>query len=489
MNLSTLLDGISDLPAGSAALEFQGLHSDSRKIASGDLFVALKGYRVDGHSYAAAAGSAGAVAVLAEDASLVDPGIEIPVIPCPELRLQLGGIASRFFGNPSRQMKVVGITGTNGKTSTTYFCKVALESAGFRVGLIGTIENIIGEHREVSVNTTPDALELQRLFRRMLDAGIEAVVMEVSSHALSLGRVLGTSFDVGLFTNITEDHLDFHGSMGEYLKSKLLFLDYMKKSGKENAAVVINRDIEFNTEVMASVRSSGVPCLSFGMGDGDYAIFDAVAELQGTSYTLRNLGESYPVRLSARGFFSIPNSAGALAVAHLCGVELSRAIDSIKEVSIPGRFELVPGSGNFLVVVDYAHTEDALSNLILSARKLNPSRILTVFGCGGDRDRKKRPLMARAAEFGSDIVFITSDNPRSEEPEAIISDILKGIAVPDDHRVVVDRAEAIEAAIREAEAGDIVLIAGKGHEDYQIFRHEMIHFSDRETAVEILERL
>ena len=488
MKLAVLLDGFCD-PAGDLPdLNITGMQTDSRRIEEGNLFVALSGHRVDGHTFALKARDAGAAAVLAQDADRIDSGIGIPVIPFPEVADLLGPVASRFFGDPSSRMTVVGITGTNGKTSTTYFCRAALEGAGMRAGLIGTIENVIGETRENSVNTTPDALELQRLFYRMLQAGCDAVVMEVSSHALSLGRVLGTSFDVGLFTNITEDHLDFHGSMDAYLEAKLLFLEYLKK-GAGGSSVLVNTDIEYRDRVMEAVRASGIPCRTFGQGEADYCVENASAKLQGTSYTLRRGGISVDVDLAARGFFAVPNSAGALAAAEMAGADLEKAAVSVAGVSIPGRFELVPGSGDFLVVVDYAHTDDALKNLIDSARRLNPSRVLTVFGCGGDRDRKKRPLMAKAAEAGSDLLFITSDNPRTEDPDAIIRDILEGIRNLDIHRVVPDRAQAIEAAIREAREGDIVLIAGKGHEDYQIFRDRTIHFSDRETAAAVLECL
>ena len=521
-----LSEGCSADPLGCAIC---AISADSRLVRPGTLFIALKGAKSDGRAFITHAIASGAAAVLVEEVSSVPVMSPVPFIVYPDIRKDLWKLAVRFYGDPSRDMTVIGVTGTNGKTSTTYFMKAILEAAGLPTGLIGTIQHIIGEERETAANTTPDALKLQELLARMRGAGMQAVVMEVSSHGLALGRTEGIHFDGGVFTNITEDHLDFHNTMEEYVAAKLLFVDQLVRSAKRDKWICCNRDIQYGDVVKKKIAESGLPAWYFGVGHGavsaghgagcgypapprmaesaghgagceasgageippKYVLaLDEVANIHETSYTLsaEGIGETR-VRLAARGYFSIYNSLAASSSALARGIAPDIMARGMADVRIPGRFELVPNTRGFLVAVDYAHTDDALVNLISSARLLEPKRIITVFGCGGDRDRKKRPLMARAASSLSDIVVVTSDNPRTENPDAIIEDIMPGITDNARARVCADRAEAIRLAIREAREGDIVLIAGKGHEDYQIFADRTIHFDDREAAAEALSAL
>jgi len=479
----------SDRDAGITSIE-----TDSRKVGPGCLFIAMKGAKADGHGHIPAAIERGAAAILVEDAAFLQGQESVPHLHCPAIREDLWKLASAFYGNPTRDLTVIGITGTNGKTSTTYYLKGILDAAGIPAGLIGTIQYIVGDHVEKAVNTTPDALELQRLFARMRDAGLQSVVMEVSSHALSLGRVKGVHFDAAVFTNITEDHLDFHGSMENYVDAKLLFLEYLAASCKSVKHVCCNSSIQFGERVHPRIASSGISVRYFGVSSEfeagqpvpDVAVIDETASLERTSFVLKTSDAGIPVSLEARGFFNVYNSLAAACAALAVGIPLGQIPGGLSRVRIPGRFELVENTRGILVAVDYAHTDDALSNLIRSARRLEPARVITVFGCGGDRDRKKRPLMGHAASSLSDLVIVTSDNPRSEDPDAIIRDIMPGIIDPEKAIIEPDRRRAIFRAVSLARRGDIVLIAGKGHEDYQIFRDRTIHFDDREVAREAL---
>lgn len=483
MKLGELLEQLGLDGRDYAGSEISGITADSRQVAPGMLFVALAGERVDGHAYAVQAAQAGAAAVLAEDASRIG-SCGVPVFEYRQLARELYKIACHFYGYPSSRLTVIGVTGTNGKTSTVFFIKNILQTAGRRAGLIGTIHNEIGDLIVPAVNTTPDALSLQKLLAEMVDAGMDSVVMEVSSHALALERVGGIEFDTAVFTNLTEDHLDFHGTMEAYVGAKLRFLDCLIKSRKPNKRVCCNSRIEFRDRVFAAIDASGLPCWTFGVdASADFSAEEITADLQRTAYRLHGPSGSAAVSLEARGYFAVYNSLAAAAAASACGTALDAIAAGLQPVQIPGRFEIVSGRDPRLVVVDYAHTDDALTNLIDAARRLNPSRILTVFGCGGDRDRRKRPLMAKAAAAGSDLLFVTSDNPRSEDPEKILDDVFAGLAdsaVP--ARRIVDRAEAIRAALDAAQPGDVVLIAGKGHETYQIFADRTVHFDDREVA-------
>jgi len=480
--------------------DINAVTADSRRVLPGTLFIAQKGAKSDGHAFIPQAIGLGASAIILEDARFVPPGCAVPWVVCADIRSRCARLAAHFYDHPTRSLTVVGVTGTNGKTSTTYYLKAILEAAGIPAGLIGTIEHIIGNERETAANTTPDALKLQELFARMRAAGMRAAVMEVSSHGLALGRTEGIEFDGAIFTNITEDHLDFHKTMEDYLAAKLLFADQLEAGAKPHKWYCCNRDIQYGGTVKARLRKGGLPVWYFsadgnGGNDGEagaHSVYarDAVASIDETAYTLCHGDAAIAqVRLASRGYFNIYNSLAAASAALALGIAPEIIARGMAGVRIPGRFELVPNDRGFLVAVDYAHTDDALANLLSSARRLDPKRIITVFGCGGDRDRAKRPRMARAASSLSDMVIVTSDNPRTEDPDAIIQDILPGIVAADRARVVPDRAEAIRAALREAQKGDIVLIAGKGHENYQIFADRTIHFDDREAAAEALAAL
>lgn len=474
--------------------EITSVETDSRKVTPGCLFVAMKGTKADGHAHIPGALARGAAAVIVEDPAAIGAESTVPHLCCTTIRTDLWKLAAAFYGDPTRSLCVIGVTGTNGKTSTTYYLKGILDAAGMPAGLIGTIQYVVGDHVETAVNTTPDALELQRLFARMRDAGLRAVVMEVSSHALVLGRVKGVHFDTAIFTNLTEDHLDFHGTMENYVDAKLLFLDYLAASCKTKTSVCCNSAIQFGERVHPRIAASGLPVWYFGVASEaaagqpapDVVAVDETASLDRTAYLLTAPAGKVLVSLAARGYFNIYNSLAAASAALAVGASLETVREGMAGVRIPGRFELVDNTRGFLVAVDYAHTDDALSNLIRSARRLEPARVITVFGCGGDRDRKKRSLMGRAASSLSDLVIVTSDNPRSEDPEAIIRDIMPGIVDPEKALIEPDRRQAIRKAVEMARQGDIVLIAGKGHEDYQIFSDRTIHFDDREVAREAL---
>ena len=490
MKLKELLSGFDvGIEAGDNPDVFE-IRSDSRKISDGELFIALKGENADGHMFADEAYRNGASAILAEDAATISSKIKIPVIEIKNLKTEIYKIACPFYYNPSSKMSVIGVTGTNGKTSTTYFIKKILESMGLKVGLIGTIKHMIGEKSITAANTTPDALELQKLLYRMWDDGVKVVVMEVSSHALTLKRVAGIEFDVSVFTNLTEDHLDFHKNMANYVAAKLSFIDYLKKSSKSRKWICYNSSIEYLEQLKNKVESSAIPYWTYGIDStSDFRAVSPLATLQDTKFYLESLNGNGQINLQARGFFTIYNCLAAFASTAALGAGMEN-FKTAASVSIPGRFEIIKNNKGFLVVVDYAHTPDALLNLIEAAEKLKPERIITVFGCGGDRDKKKRPIMGKIAITNSDYVVVTSDNPRSENPSGIIDAILKGIQNSEKPFVALeDRRNAIEFAVKEAKTGDIVLIVGKGHETYQIFKNRTIHFDDREEALKALETI
>jgi len=486
MLISELFDGLIRIDQAVASINVAGVETDSRKVTSGSLFIALKGATVDGHNYLKQAELNGAVVLCVEEMPIED--YKIPIVCFSKVKEALHIIASRFFEHPSKNMKIIGITGTNGKTSTTFYVRAILEQAGVKTGLIGTIHNIIGDTVEKSINTTPDALELQRLLARMRDENVSAVVMEVSSHGLSLNRVGSVHFDFAAITNLTEDHLDFHKTMANYIGAKLSFLNLLRIGDISQKKFIYNNDIEFKDQVLSAIKTSGLSNWSYCVeGEGDFTATQVVANLNETSFLLTSPSGEERFSLSSRGYFTIENALAAISLAVAYGLTLEDCKIGLKNVRIPGRFEIISDSHPFLVVVDYAHTDDALKSLIEASMKLAPNKIITVFGCGGDRDRKKRPLMGRVAAKLSDFVFITNDNPRSEDPTLIIEDVVGGINPQfQDYEVIEDRAIAIKKAIVMAKPNDIVLIAGKGHEDYQINRDEIVHFSDRETAEKVL---
>lgn len=476
--------------SGNQRVIITGLTDDSRKVESGSLFVAVKGEKVDGHTFLDRVVDAGAAAVVVERGVAVGP---VAAVRVEDSRGALGILGSRFYRDPSKALRMIGVTGTNGKTTTTYIVKTMLESASRRVGLIGTVVYLIGNESVPASHTTPGALELQQLFSRMVEARLDTVAMEVSSHALALDRTAGSEFDVAVFTNLTQDHLDFHVDMERYFQAKLKLFVELGQTGavKPRKRAIVNIDDSWGVRIC---RACTVPVWTYGLHhEADLRAEDVKLSAAGTTFTLRSPGGSCLIQSRLVGEHNVYNLLAAIGVALHEGLTLDRVRSAVGTVSnVPGRFELVEEDQDFTVVVDYAHTEDALIRLLSAAQALRTGRIITVFGCGGDRDRTKRPKMGRVAVQYSDMVVLTSDNPRTEDPASILSEVEVGVkdALIDRMQVqycmIADRRAAIEAAIREARAGDMVLIAGKGHEDYQILGTTKHHFDDREVAREAI---
>jgi UDP-N-acetylmuramoyl-L-alanyl-D-glutamate--2,6-diaminopimelate ligase len=462
-------------------LEITGIKYDSRQVSRGDLFVAIKGFKTDGHLYIGKAMENGASAVVIEDEKYCSD--QYPWIFVANSRSALADLSAAFYDYPSRKFTLIGVTGTNGKTTTTNLIAKIFEDQGKKVGLIGTIHNRIGDKIIPVERTTPESSDLQKLFQEMVENDVNYVVMEVSSHALDLERVRGSEFDIAVFTNLTQDHLDYHQTMEEYYQAKAKLF---KGMGTKNVKfAVINGDDSWGQKLLKETESAKI---SYGI---DYEV-DVKAEnikisASGVSY---HIGTN-PVKLQLTGKFNVYNSLAALTVALAEGVSLKDAIASLEKVSgIAGRFQLVEGTEDFAVIVDYAHTPDSLVNILTTAREFARGRIITVFGCGGDRDRSKRPLMGKAAAQYSDYCIVTSDNPRSEDPERIIKDILPGleeIMDKDKYQTIIDRKRAIEEAINLARKDDIIIIAGKGHETYQEIKGRKYPFDDKRVAEEILK--
>jgi UDP-N-acetylmuramoyl-L-alanyl-D-glutamate--2,6-diaminopimelate ligase len=466
--------------------------ADSREVKEGSLFVCLTGVHVDGHSFAKSAAEHGAAAILAEKPVDVPEGTT--VIYVGDVRKAMEDITPYFFDYPSRKMRMIGVTGTNGKTTSTHIIAHILRNEGYKVGVIGTIHWLIDDEEHPIHNTTPDVITLQKILYTMANAGVKYVSMEVSSHALSLNRVAGCEFDTAVFTNLTEDHLDYHKTMENYAKAKsILFQMVSAKTHYKNLkAAVVNTDDPWSS-VMSDAAYNGptfCPIISYGIEKpADLQAVHIKFTSHSASFDLKFQDNLYPVHTNLAGRFNVYNTLAAMASALAEGVHLDHIIRAISTFrSVPGRFELINEGQPFAVVVDYAHTPDGLENILKTAREITKGRIITVFGCGGDRDRKKRPIMGGIAARYSDIAVVTSDNPRSEDPKFIVSEVVEGVkeeaaSHPDfKYEVLVDRREAIQRAIALAEADDIVLIAGKGHETYQILRDKTIHFDDREEA-------
>ncbi|MEN8208892.1 MAG: UDP-N-acetylmuramoyl-L-alanyl-D-glutamate--2,6-diaminopimelate ligase [Candidatus Fermentibacteria bacterium] len=480
MILSDLLRNTGvQLPGNLARLEITSIEDDSRNIVEGSLFVALRGFETDGHDHIEQALDRGAAAVLAENQ--VSDDYRICVNPDNDNRAILSLIASRFYDYPWDELVTVGITGTNGKTSTARMLQWIFERQGIQCGIMGTIGHLVGGEHVKAEMTTPGALATAAMMREMVKKNDRCCIMEVSSHALALCRVDDVRFDAALFTNITQDHLDFHGSMEDYLNSKKHLFDLLKNDGSS----------------IIGTYSSGFPSIegavTFGPRENDtYRIDDIFGELGRIAFRLHADGASLPVEMNIPGKFNIFNAAGALAAAIELGIDPLAASQSLKDFpGVPGRFQSVDLGQDYLVAVDYAHTPDALERILRQASELTANRVIIVFGAGGDRDSSKRPIMGRIAESIADIVIITSDNPRTEAPDSIIRDITDGLSSEYQCRIIVepDRQAAIRSAISIAETGDVVIIAGKGHEDYQILGKEKIHFDDREEAAAALKEM
>jgi UDP-N-acetylmuramoyl-L-alanyl-D-glutamate--2,6-diaminopimelate ligase len=464
--------------------EITAVRYDSRRVAPGNLFVAVRGACFDGHSFIEQAVDKGASAVVGEQPGLSQRATTIVV---PDSREALARLAATFYGDPSRKLKVIGVTGTNGKSTTTFLIKHLLERANQATGLIGTVQYEVGQRVLPAQRTTPESLDLQELLSQCVEAGCRNVVIEVSSHALSQGRAKEIAFDVGAFTNLTQDHLDFHQGMKSYFEAKAHLFESLRDNPKKEKVAVINIDDPYGQQLVARFGRD-LPTFTYGMGArAEFRASNFKVEMNGSSYQLDTKEKSYLVRLPLIGRFNIYNSLAALAAAHAIGVDTRTSVSALaKAPQIPGRLEAVPARRQFQVFVDYAHTDDALLNVVKTCRDLRPSRLILVFGCGGNRDTAKRPLMGAVADQYADYAIITSDNPRKEDPEAIVRDIEAGFKHKN-YEKIVDRKKAISRAIALAQPKDIVLIAGKGHEKYQEFSDHTIPFDDVEVAARALE--
>jgi UDP-N-acetylmuramoyl-L-alanyl-D-glutamate--2,6-diaminopimelate ligase len=459
-----------------------GLDFDSRRIGPGEVFFAFPGSRADGRKFAQDAVARGAAAVASESDAppeLADAWIQV------EHGRQALALASRnFYGRPDERIRLTGITGTNGKTTTSYVLDSILRAAGYTTAVIGTIEYHLAGRILPALNTTPESLELVRLFGELEKEGGTHAVMEVSSHALALGRVYGFHFHTAVFTNLTRDHLDFHQTMEAYFGAKQMLFE--GAGGPAPAFAVVNRDDEHGRKLRFSPKTRTV---WYGLGqDAGLRARHISYSFDGLRFDMQHGKERLPVASPLIGKINVYNILAAAGAAFSYEIAPEAILEGIARLqAVPGRFERVDQGQPFMVVVDYAHTDDALRNVIAVARGLNPKRVITLFGCGGDRDRSKRPLMGQAAAEASDFVILTSDNPRSEDPLTIMNDALVGIRRTDvPHVVDPDRAAAIARALKEARAGDIVILAGKGHETYQILKDRTIPFDDREVAKEVL---
>jgi UDP-N-acetylmuramoyl-L-alanyl-D-glutamate--2,6-diaminopimelate ligase len=488
--LAELLEGITYELRGSLNGAVTDIVCDSRKVTPGALYVCASGYPADRHEFIPQAAEAGAIAAIIEAGRQVQSPKGFPLIAVSDTRAALADISVRFWENPSSRLDLYGVTGTNGKTTSTYLLSQILGQAGQRTGVIGTMGAFLDGEPIPSDRTTPEANDLQRLLDEMANRGAQAVAMEVSSHALALGRVRGCRFAGAVFTNLTQDHLDFHHTFEEYFQAKaLLFTEYADETGPDFRAA-INVDDADGKRLFPLVRGQKV---SFGITPlADVRVEEVELSPKGARFRLVSPWGATEMRLPLMGNFNVSNALGVAALALSVGIPFDDVVSSLSAAKgVPGRFEQVDEGQPFSVVVDYAHTPDGLENVLRTARGITPGRVICVFGCGGDRDPGKRPKMGRIAGDLSDVAFVTSDNPRSENPDAIIVQILGGITSDTPARVeaIADRREAIYAAIQEARPGDLVMIAGKGHEDYQIFAHETVHFDDREVAREALHAL
>ena len=479
MRLDELLAGYGDARVvGDATVEIGDLAYDSRKASPGTLFFCVRGEKADGHEFAPRVVAEGAAALVVEREL---PDLAVPQAVVPDSRAAMAPLAARFWGDPTAELRMVGVTGTNGKTTTAFLVHEILRAADVRCGLLGTVKQIVGGVEKEVERTTPEAIELQSTFRQMLEGGDEACAMEVSSHAMTLHRADAIHFEVALFTNLTQDYLDFHADMEDYFLAKRRLFELAPKTA------IVNVDDPYGQRLAEEFE-----CVTFSAegAEADYSARDVEFDASGASF---RVGE-VQLRTGMPGHFNVANALGAFAAAEAMGVGAEIAAAGLARAArVPGRFEPIDEGQGFSVLVDYAHTPDSLENVLRAARRLTKGRVIAVFGAGGDRDRDKRPKMGRAGGELSDLLVVTSDNPRSEDPEKIVSEVAGGASGADsaaELEVVVDRREAIALALGRARPGDTVVIAGKGHEQGQEFENgRKIPFDDREVAREELRKL
>jgi UDP-N-acetylmuramoyl-L-alanyl-D-glutamate--2,6-diaminopimelate ligase len=476
MRLDELVAGLPGARiVGDGGIEISELEYDSRKASPGTLFFCVRGQKADGHEFAPRVVEEGAAALVVER-ELTD--LAVPQVVVEDSRAAMAPLAAAFYGHPTRELRVVGVTGTNGKTTTAFLVREILRAAEFPCGLLGTVKQVVGGVEKEVVRTTPEAIELQATFRQMLEGGDEACAMEVSSHAMALHRADAIDFEVALFTNLTQDHLDFHADMEDYFLAKRKLFE----AGPGTA--IVNVDDPYGRRL-----ASEFECVTFSAeGNGaDYSAREVEFDASGATFSVGEMR----LRTGLPGHFNVANALGAFAAAEAMGVgsEIA-AVGLARAARVPGRFEPIDEGQGFSVLVDYAHTPDSLENVLRAARRLTTGKLISVFGAGGDRDRDKRPKMGRAAAGLSDLVVVTSDNPRSEDPEAIVAEVAAGAEGAKELEIVIDRRKAIALALGRAEPGDTVVIAGKGHEQGQEFEDgRKIPFDDREVAREELWKL
>lgn len=486
MNLNCLLKGIDyDVKKGNDQVVINNLQYNSKNVTEGDVFFCIKGFKTDGHNYAESAVNKGARVIVCEDDICINSEKDFSIIKVKDSRKALALSASNFYDNPSKKFKIIGITGTNGKTTTTYMIKSILEEAGYKVGLIGTIANYIGDKKIKTERTTPESLELQKLFSDMAKEKVDYCVMEVSSHSLSLDRVYGVNFDYGIFTNLTQDHLDFHKTFENYYNAKL-------KLFKSSKFIAVNMDDNYGKRILSDVNFiKDINKFTYSIKDNsELKAYNIKIHSKGIDFSVYYKNNLYNIELGIPGRYNIYNALSAISICLNEGINEDYIIKGLKKVTVPGRCEIVTKSMDlgYDIILDYAHTPDGLSNILDTAREFTEGRLISVYGCGGDRDALKRPIMGKIGSELSDIAIVTSDNPRTEEPGAIISDIVKGIE-KENYIVIENRKEAIKEAIFMAKKGDVIVIAGKGHENYQILKDEVIHFDEREVINEILSNI
>lgn len=465
-------------------IDIAGITYDSRKVEEGYLFVAITGFKSDGHQFIANAVENGAKAIIVEKDAEASG---VAVIKVEDSRKALAQLSAKFYGYPSKELTVVGVTGTNGKTTTTYLIESMLKELGIKTGLIGTIKTKIGDKEEDASRTTPESVDLQRIFAEMLEDGVTHAVMEVSSHALELDRVLGVDFDRQVFTNLSQDHLDFHESFEDYLAAKIKLFKMNDKPS------IINVDDVRSEAIIKEARGE---VISYSINsEADLKAEEIEVNKKGVSYTLKTNQEKLAIKLNLTGRFNVYNSLAAIGTVYSLGFSLAEIKKGLEKIEgVPGRFQIINEGQDFGVIVDYAHTPDGMENVLNTASEFTKGRKIVVFGCGGDRDRTKRPIMGRIGVTLGDFAIVTSDNPRSEEPMAIIEDIKAGIEEEgkvegEEYIIIEDRATAIKEAIKLAKSEDIVIIVGKGHETYQILKDKTIDFDDREIAREAIKQL
>lgn len=479
MTLSELLKDVNIKKIdGGGSMKISGIACDSRKVKPGNVFVCITGYETDGHKYAKSAVENGAVAVVAEHDL---PTVDVPCVIVDNTRKAMSEMAATFYDYPYKKFKLIGITGTNGKTTTTYLIKSILEHLGKKAGLIGTNQNMIGDMIMETSRTTPDSLELMQLFDMIASHNVDYVVMEVSSHALALDRVTACTFDVGAFTNITQDHLDFHKTMEEYLAAKSILFNICNTG-------VVNKDDARSEYLIENARCRNM--ITYGINqDCDLKASNIILNEDGVKFDINYGGMEEHVDLPIPGEFSVYNALTAIGCCMAENIPLDLAVDGLHSAKgVKGRIEIVrtPGT-NYTVIIDYAHTPDGLLNVINAIRGFAKGRIVTLFGCGGDRDASKRPIMGKIAGELSDFCIVTSDNPRTEDPEKIIKQVVEGVKQTDcDYEVITNRFSAIEYALDHAKKNDIILLAGKGHETYQVLGKDTIKFDEREIVQKLL---